>query len=63
MRIELLDLDGNVVSEAVSTRTGEQIETSGMAAGRYLVRISRDSGVERTAKAVGLQLLPPQIAG
>lgn len=60
VRIELLDLDGNVVSEAAPTQKGVQIDTGGMAAGHYLVRVSRDAGVERAIKAVNLRLLPPQ---
>lgn len=60
VRIELLDLAGNVVSEATPTWKGVQIDTGGMVAGRYLVRVSRDVGVERTAKAVDLRLLPPR---
>lgn len=60
VRIELMDLDGNVVSEAATTRKGVEIDTGGMANGHYLVRVSRDEGVERTAPAVNLRLLSPR---
>jgi len=60
VRIELLDLAGNVVSEASPTANGVRIDTTNVAPGRYLVRVSRDSGIERTARAVDLRLLPPR---
>ena len=63
VRIELLDLAGNVVSEASPTANGVRIDTTNVAPGRYLVRVSRDSGIERTARAVDLRLLPPRLGG
>lgn len=60
LRIELLDLAGTVVSEAAQTRNSIRIDTSGIPAGRYLVRVSRDAGVDRNAAPVGLRLLPPR---
>ena len=61
VRIELLDLAGNVISEAAPTPSGVQIDTNRLDEGRYLVRISRDTGVERSSKAINMRLLPPQL--
>ena len=60
VRIELLDLAGNIVSEGTTTPTTIRVETDGMAASHYLVRISRDTDIERATKAVELRLLPPR---
>jgi hypothetical protein len=60
VRIELLDIAGNVVSEAVRTPAGVQIDTASLENGPYLVRVVRDAGVERATKAVNLRLLPPR---
>jgi hypothetical protein len=60
VQIELLDLAGNVVSEATRTSKGVQIDTSGMAPDRYLVRISREAGTEGATQPLNLRLLPPR---
>jgi hypothetical protein len=59
-RIELLDLEGNVVREAAPTRKGVEIDTGNVSAGHYLVRVTRDADVEPTAPALRLRLLSPR---
>lgn len=59
-RIELLDLAGKVITEAVSTRRGVEVDTSSMAPDRYLVRISREAGTVGATQSLNLRLLPPR---
>lgn len=59
LRIELLDVEGNVVKQGTTTPSTIRVETGGMSDGHYLVRVSRDADVERATRAVELRLLPP----
>ena len=61
VRIELLDTSGNVVREAAPTGSGVQLDTSALTSGRYVVRVTRDSGIGGAASPVRLRLLPPKL--
>lgn len=60
VRIELLDLAGNIVSEAKRTPKGVLIDTNGIAPDRYLVRIKRELSTARATRPLNLRLLSPQ---
>jgi hypothetical protein len=60
VRIELLDEAGNVLREAIPTRTALVLAT-GELAGRYVVRVTRDAGIGASASPVELRMLAPKL--